>query len=154
MATKAFLSLTERDGTVPEPEIAAVFSELAPITDPSFMFGEWTGGSFENDHPSHAQLKSLNWAGKTFRSEDDVDPMVVYDAEGKRTWLEMMGNARLREVKLFGKSSISMVYDKHPIIDQFRYVTDDLVAGAMDMKPSMNGRVYYFYLKRNSPKKL
>jgi hypothetical protein len=38
-----------------------------------------------------------------------------------------------------------MVYDDFPIIDYFRYVNDNLLAGAMDAKPSDAG-TYYFYL--------
>lgn len=38
-----------------------------------------------------------------------------------------------------------MVYDVHPIIDHFRYLNDDLIAGAMDAK-SIPGEIFYFYL--------
>jgi hypothetical protein len=77
-----------------------------------------------------------------------VTPIVVYDEQGKRAEGKGWGGARLRKVELWGKLSVAMVYDTKPIIDQFRYVSEDLVAGAMDVKPD-SGRVYYFYLKRN-----
>jgi hypothetical protein len=38
-----------------------------------------------------------------------------------------------------------MVYDDFPIIDYFRYVKEDLIAGAMDAKTAAGG-TYYFYL--------
>jgi hypothetical protein len=38
-----------------------------------------------------------------------------------------------------------MVYDDFPIIDYFRYVKEDLIAGAMDSKTTSAG-TYYFYL--------
>lgn len=41
-----------------------------------------------------------------------------------------------------------MVYDKLPIIDSFRYVTEDTVIGAMDNKTLQDVGTYYFYLTR------
>lgn len=43
-----------------------------------------------------------------------------------------------------------MVYDNFPIIDYFKYVNEDLVAGAMDSKKMKPFGTYYFYLKRLS----
>jgi hypothetical protein len=37
----------------------------------------------------------LGWAGKTFRSVDDVDPMVLHGEDGKRVWMESAGRARV-----------------------------------------------------------
>lgn len=41
-----------------------------------------------------------------------------------------------------------MVYDKVPVIDNFRYVTENMVIGAMDSKVDNEHGNYYFYLKR------
>jgi hypothetical protein len=41
-----------------------------------------------------------------------------------------------------------MIYDQFPIIDHFRYVNSDMVAGAMDTKQFGDAGVYYFYLRR------
>lgn len=41
-----------------------------------------------------------------------------------------------------------MIYDQFPIIDHFRYVNNDMVAGAMDTKTYGDAGVYYFFLKR------
>lgn len=41
-----------------------------------------------------------------------------------------------------------MVYDNLPIIDQFRYVDQDTVIGAMDNKILKDADTYYFYLTR------
>jgi hypothetical protein len=38
-----------------------------------------------------------------------------------------------------------MVYDDAPIIEYFRYVKEDLIAGAMDAK-TYPARAYFFYL--------
>lgn len=41
-----------------------------------------------------------------------------------------------------------MVYDDFPIIDPFRYVSEDVVMGAMDTKLEPNAGTYFFYLNR------
>lgn len=57
---------------------------------------------------------------------------------------------QLREISYLGENTVAMVYDDFPIIDYFRYVSDDLVAGAMDSKKMKAHGTYYFYLKRIS----
>jgi Domain of unknown function (DUF4334) len=47
-----------------------------------------------------------------------------------------------------GKNTIAMVYDNFPVIDYFRFVTPDLVAGAMDSKILRECGTYYFFLTR------
>ncbi|KAH7308960.1 hypothetical protein B0I35DRAFT_360058 [Stachybotrys elegans] len=144
-------SIIKANGKVQEADIAAVFDQLKPI-EPEFLIGDWQGGSFDTGHPSHALLLQSNWAGKRFRSIDDVDPVMVY-RDGARVWEKRAGNARIREVKFRGVVSAAMVYDTLPIIDSFRYVADDMVLGAMDSK--MNGDdagTYFFYLKRMGSK--
>lgn len=42
-----------------------------------------------------------------------------------------------------------MIYDSLPIIESFRYVDENFVAGLMDAKGS---RSYHFFLKRVAPK--
>jgi len=49
-----------------------------------------------------------------------------------------------------GKNTIAMVYDDFPIIDYFRFVTPDLVAGAMDSKKMKAYGTFYFFLTRIS----
>lgn len=44
--------------------------------------------------------------------------------------------------------TVAMIYDKIPVIDYFRIVSDDMVAGVMDSKEDKSGRPFYFYLKR------
>lgn len=41
-----------------------------------------------------------------------------------------------------------MIYDNFPIIDHFRYVNDNMVAGAMDTKLYGDAGIYYFYLSK------
>jgi hypothetical protein len=44
-----------------------------------------------------------------------------------------------------------MIYDDKPIFDHFRYVTDGLVAGAMDAPKVFDTKgTYYFFLRRRA----
>ncbi|KAF9872372.1 hypothetical protein CkaCkLH20_10199 [Colletotrichum karsti] len=142
-----FLELTKTEGAVKEADIAAVFDELKPVS-PDQLIGSWEGGSFDTGHPAHQQLRSFKWAGKDFRSVDDVDPIMVYGEDGKRSWFSEYGHARIREVKFRDVVTAAMCYDKFPIIDAFRRVDDDTVLGAMDNKDLKEAGTYYFYLKR------
>ena len=47
-----------------------------------------------------------------------------------------------------GLVSVAMIYDKFPIIDQFRRVSDDVVMGAMDNKDLKDCGTYFFYLTK------
>lgn len=145
---ETFLALTKATSPVDEATLAAAFAALPPITDPTFMLSEWTGTSLSPSHPGHAALTAMKWVGKNFRAVNDVSPIMVLNDAGERVEGEGWGGARLRMVELWGKVSVAMVYDTKPIIDQFRFVTGDLVAGAMDVKPD-SGKVFYFTLKRN-----
>jgi hypothetical protein len=41
-----------------------------------------------------------------------------------------------------------MVYDRFAVIDNFRYVSQDLIAGAMDNRAVESEGTYFFYIKR------
>lgn len=88
--------LIQVGGRIKEATIAAIFDEL-PSVELAFMLGEWQGGSFDTGHPSHDLLLQFNWAGKTFRSVDDVDPIVLHK-DGQRVPREDAGGARVRVV--------------------------------------------------------
>ncbi|KAJ7139197.1 hypothetical protein C8R44DRAFT_764039 [Mycena epipterygia] len=142
---QAYFNLIKAGGQTTEENATKIFDQLAPVT-PAFLMGDWEGGDFDTGHPTTQALIKINWAGKTFRTEEDVDPIVVYGADGKRTILEVYGRARVREVKFRGLVSAAMVYDDRPVIDHFRYVNEDTVAGMMDVKNAPPG--YHFHLTR------
>jgi hypothetical protein len=50
---------------------------------------------------------------------------------------------QLRQIEFRGIVLTAMVHDVHPIIGYFRYLNDDLIAGAMDAK-SIPGQIFYF----------
>ncbi|KAF7596026.1 hypothetical protein BBP40_003806 [Aspergillus hancockii] len=143
-----FFQLTERVGHIDEAEVAAVYDQLKPIT-PETLLGKWEGVSFDTGHPTHKLLLNFKWAGKDFRSVDDVDPIMGYTEDGQRVWNQEYGHAsQLREVKYRGVVSTAMIYDNFPIIDSFRYVAGNVVMGAMDNKDLKGAGAYYFYLKK------
>ncbi|KAL8704439.1 MAG: hypothetical protein Q9201_002397 [Fulgogasparrea decipioides] len=148
-AEQQVLSLIEQGGSYAEAEVEKVFNALKPLPSPEFLIGSWNGGAFETGHPGSETLKKMRWAGKDFRGVDDVDPIIVFDDNDKRVWDEEWGNASLREMVFRGVTSTAMIYDNKPIFDHFRYVTEDLVMGAMDYPKYMAaGSTLYFYLAR------
>ncbi|KAJ7139180.1 GXWXG protein-domain-containing protein [Mycena epipterygia] len=130
---QAYLDLIKGGGQIAEETATKIFDQLKPVA-PAFLMGEWAGGDFDTGHPTAGAMKGINWAGKAFRTEDDVDPIVVQGADGKRAFLPLYGRARVREVKFRGVVSAAMVYDERPIMDHFRYVDEDTVAGMMDKR--------------------
>jgi hypothetical protein len=89
------LRLAKAEGPVDEAAVANVFDQLKPIT-PDFLFGDWKGQSVNTGHPLQKQLETGKWAGKHFKSVDDVDPVMIYQDDGSRVWNQEYGNARVR----------------------------------------------------------
>lgn len=88
-----FAKLVQLEGHIEEADVAAVFDQAKPV-QLDFMLGLWEGGSFNTGHPTHELLQTNSWAGKTFRSIDDVDPIVLYNEVGSRVWCKDYGNAQ------------------------------------------------------------
>ncbi|EFX02395.1 hypothetical protein CMQ_2444 [Grosmannia clavigera kw1407] len=146
-AVQRFNALTKAEGLLKESELAQIFDELPPVS-PEAMTGKWNGGSFDSGHPVHKLLQTFKWAGKEFRSVDDIDPIVIFDENGERKWLSEYGHARLREVKFRGVVSAALVYDKVAIIDSFRRVSDNVLMGTMDARDWPDAGIYYFYITK------
>ena len=90
-----FIRLTKATDLVPESTVENVYNQLKPVP-PSFLIGKWDGGDIDTGHIGHKLLKDMKWAGKDFRSVDDGDPIMVYDAEGNRVWREDWGHCSVR----------------------------------------------------------
>ena len=86
------MSLTRKEGHIYEADLTVAYNKLKPVPLETIL-GEWTGGDFENAHPGHKASLDLRWAGKNFHSEDEVDPIIVYDDSGKRVWNQDYGHA-------------------------------------------------------------
>lgn len=144
-AEHLFLDFLERQEKIAPAELDAFYATLEPLPE-SFMLGEWTGGMLLTGHPAEALLSQMRWVGKTFHHRDLVDPIVCQAEDGSRQASDVMGRASLREVVYRGEATATMVYDKHPIFDHFRKISDRLVFGIMDRKGEAVPA--YFYLRR------
>jgi hypothetical protein len=51
------------------------FDGLEPLST-ARMHGAWQGSGLHSGHPLDGLLEAYAWHGKTFRSDDDVDPLV------------------------------------------------------------------------------
>lgn len=145
-AVATFESLRDRKAETPYAELDAFFDAL-PAVEETFMLGDWDGGVFRTGHVGERLLPTLAWVGKSFRARDDVKP-IVSSVGGRRFANPVLGDACLRTVVYRGVATATMVYDRHPIFDHFRRVSDDVVLGAMDKKGDR--RPLYFYLVRRS----
>jgi hypothetical protein len=74
--------------------VQAAFDSLEPIQPEQFT-GTWKGASVNTGHPTEETLTGMKWAGKTFRSTEDVDPIMVYKEDGERVWNADWGHARV-----------------------------------------------------------
>jgi hypothetical protein len=142
---QTFETLAARKEKTALAELDALFDAL-PAVEEDFMLGEWNGGVFVTGHPGEQQLDALRWIGKTFRSRNDVDPIVARGDDGGRVASPVMGSAALRRVEYRGVVTATMVYDQHPIFDHFRKVDAHTVLGVMDRKG--DEMPLYFYLRR------
>jgi hypothetical protein len=130
---------------ISDDNLLGLFDRLDGV-ECDFMLGTWRGGVFHYDHPLGLQLQAINWYGKRFRSADDVEPLLVHKDTGNIESLERFGLARLRELRFRGTVSAAMLYDKRPLIDHFRRVTDETVIGLADEKGKP--ATYFFHLTR------
>lgn len=75
--------------------LEALFNQLKPISS-DFLLGEWDGGIFISAHPAGMALERINWAGKTFHSTEQVQPVIVHGEQpGERVWCKEYGLARV-----------------------------------------------------------
>jgi len=140
-----FLNLIQPKKLVDGTDVTTLFDRLQSV-EPSFMLGEWEGAIIDTGFSLPSLYGEGKWAGKTFKSVDEVHPMVLYDEQRKRYWAEEYGLARLREVKFRGVVSTALIYDTMPVMDSFRRISDDEVVGAADAR--MNTTTLFFVLKR------
>lgn len=95
------VSLIEKGGSVAENEVEKLYDALKPLPSPEILIGSWGGGGFDTGHPGYAGLAQARWAGKDFRSVDDVDPIMVLDEKDNRVWNEEWGHASVSRLDSF-----------------------------------------------------
>jgi hypothetical protein len=140
-----FHEFAEAPGPLAANVLFEFFDSLEPVAIES-MSGDWNGGVLRTGHPGEQHLGSLAWLGKSFHDADHVDPIIVRGEAGERVVNDFMGKASLRLVQYRGVVTATMIYDKHPIFDHFRRITDDLVIGVMDRKGEP--MPLFFWLRR------
>jgi hypothetical protein len=150
LARKKFTEFKERTGGIPDAELDEFWATLQPATIED-MIGEWRGGEFVTGHKMNGQLEKARWFGKSFKSADDVQPLVCVDADGNKfSNVEMgKGEASLWLEDFRGEVTATMVYDGQPVHDHFKKIDDDALMGIMNGKHVLDdGRYFYFYLER------
>lgn len=89
------LKLTTSADAVDHAQLESLFNQLKPISS-EVLLGEWNGGIFNDAHPSGEALRQINWAGKTFHSIEQVQPVILHGEQpGERIWCEEYGLARV-----------------------------------------------------------
>jgi hypothetical protein len=150
LARKKFTEFKERAVAIPDAELDEFWATLQPATIKE-MIGEWQGGEFVTGHKMNGQLEKARWFGKSFKSADDVQPLVCVDADGNKfSNVEMgKGEASLWLEDFRGEVTATMVYDGQPVHDHFKKIDDDALMGIMNGKHVLDdGRYFYFYLER------
>ncbi|MBD2858908.1 DUF4334 domain-containing protein [Spongiibacter sp. KMU-158] len=108
--------------------------DTLPAVECESMIGDWKGSCFNTGHTGEGKLSALGWAGKSFRSANDVMPIMSLNENGELVENPIMGTASLRKVEFRGVATATMVYDQHPIFDHFKKVDEQTVLGVMDAK--------------------
>lgn len=131
-----------------DPDAVLEWWDTLPAVDLDDMLGEWAGSLVPTGHKGEPLLDKLRWAGKRFKSADDVDPMVCRGKAHELVASTVMGGATLQRRAYRGVETATMVYDRHPVADHFRRVDADTVVGVMDRKGER--RPLVFTLRRRS----
>lgn len=139
-AEKQLLEMIKSGKDYPASILMPLFEKLEPVSM-DFMMGTWHGGVFDHSKPD-----PIHWYGKRFKSMNDVDPMLCQKEDGTIYAWDKWGQARMREVAFGGKVQATLIYDKMPMMDYFRKVTDDLVIGLGDIKGRPTN--FFFWLER------
>lgn len=139
-AEKQLLEMIKSGKDYPASILMPLYEKLQPASI-DFMLGTWRGGVFDHSKPN-----TIRWYGKRFKSLNDVDPMLCQKEDGTVYAWDKWGPARMREAAYGGKVQATLIYDKMPMMDYFRKVTDDIVIGLGDIK----GRPmdFFFWLER------
>jgi hypothetical protein len=118
------------------------FAQLQPASAQQ-MIGTWHGGTFDGG----TQPNSINGYGKRFVSRSHVEPMLCRKEDGTIYAWDKWGEAQLREVEFDGKVRACLIYDKLPMMDYFRKVSEEVVLGLGDVKGRPTD--FFFWLERD-----
>ncbi len=125
----------------PAADLMPLYEQLEPASA-DFMIGTWRGGKFDGGR----EPDPINWYGKRFVSASHAEPLLCRRPDGSVYAYDNLGQAQLREVAWGGKVQAALIYDKQPIMDYFRKVTEDVVIGLGDIKGKPTD--FFFHLTR------
>jgi hypothetical protein len=139
------------------------FDTLPPPDLPDLV-GRWRGVPIDSGHMLDGMLAAFGWYGKQFVDAETVFPLLFGQDRpvalnprllplnpltarlqrlppvrglfrlGYRALATGRSTARLRVVDCRGVPTLSMIYDRQPIIDHFRQVSPDCMLGLMDCR--------------------
>lgn len=131
-----------RNGQAHSPEaLFPLYDQLEPITLEE-MVGTWKGGKFD----AGKDPDPIKWYGKRFVSPHHCEPLLCRKEDGSVYAYDNLGAAQMRLMAWRGKVSAALIYDKQPIMDYFRKVTDDVIIGLGDVKGRPTD--FFFHLTR------
>ena len=140
-AQTQLLEMISTGQAYPASMLMPLFEQLEPASL-DFMIGTWKGGKFDGGK----EPDPIKWYGKRFVSAAHAEPLLCRAADGSIYAYDNLGQAQMREVVFGGKVQAALIYDKHPIMDYFRKVTDNLVIGLGDIKGKPTD--FFFHLTR------
>ena len=141
-AEQQLLEIITSGKDCPASTLMPLFEKLEPASA-EFMIGTWKGGKFDSTKPD-----PINWYGKRFVSSTHVEPLLARRPDGTVYSYDNLGVAQLREVVFGGKVQACLIYDKHPMMDYFRKVTDNIVIGLGDIKGRPTD--FFFWLEKET----
>lgn len=141
-AEKKLLEIIQNGEGCPAETLMPLFEQLEPASA-NFMIGQWHGGKFDGGK----EPDPINWYGKRFESPTHVEPLLCRKEDGTVYAWEEWGAAQLREVVFGSKVQACLIYDKMPMMDYFRKVSEEIVIGLGDIKGRPTD--FFFWLKRD-----
>ncbi|WP_127754842.1 GXWXG domain-containing protein [Devosia sp. 1566] len=160
--TELWIASAQQEGSSLEAALDQ-FDRL-PSPNLAEIIGRWRGVSIPTGHVLDGMLEAFQWYGKAFMDEERVFPLLFGNSSpvtlnprflplnnatarlqrlgpvrllfrlGYRALATDKPTARLRTLTCRGVPTMSMIYDRQPIIDSFRRVTPDLLLGMMDCR--------------------
>lgn len=154
--------------------VAEFFDTLSP-TPIGFMMGLWRAVVVPSCSPNQRRLLDSGYFGMRFTDPETVDPLLFSTADGTevfaadpiklftllqdgptdipavRSDVEITyPAARLRMIDYRGVTSATLIYDRQPVLDHFRTLTDTIVLGAVEARGYQQPT--YFALQRATPR--
>ncbi|WP_280493529.1 DUF4334 domain-containing protein [Nocardia asiatica] len=152
-AGRGWRDLAERETGVSAAELDALWAGL-PVARVEDILGEWKGAAFPTGHPLRKALSANRWYGKTFHGLLDAKPLICRAEDGSlfsNVELGGGGEATLWNVEFRGEVTATMVYDRRPVLDHFKWLDDNTLMGIMNGRPEVvlvDGEHFYFLLER------